>query len=87
VTELELDVWNNESSTVTVTPHVWDGRQRVQHSWRPQNLSLDPGEQTVTISAPQPRAAIRDPAAQVYLADGQRRLVENFEAPSCATQS
>lgn len=79
VTTLDLRVEIDEDSSVLATPHVWSAKQHIQHSWDPQLIILDRGTHTIEIASPSPRATMRSSTGQVYLADGQRRLVENFE--------
>lgn len=83
VTALRIAVGYHGDRPVTVTPHVWSSQQHVQFSWTPQAIRLDPGENFVTISAPDERAYLAGDRAQVYLADGQRRAITNWEIDRC----
>lgn len=67
----------------TVTPHIWSGKQHVQHTWSPENITLEPGVQTVQVEAPMALAEIKGRDAQLYLADGQRRVIENWRTKRC----
>jgi len=85
VIELTLEVDYRGEVPVTVTPHVWSEHQHVQFAWSPQEIRLEPGTQTVAISAPEERAVINGIGArgQIYLADGQRRAITNWGVGRC----
>lgn len=83
VTALTLRVEYHGSDPTTVTPHVWSARQHIQHTWQPENISLKPGVQTVRIETESEWGEIRGDGAQVYLADGQRRVIENWRVQRC----
>lgn len=83
VTALTLRVEYHGDGPVTVTPHVWSARQHVQFSWGPDNLTLQPGSQTLRIEAADERAFIHEAPIQVWLADGQRRMIANDPRPRC----
>lgn len=83
VTALELAIEIDEDQPVGITPHVWDAQQHVQHPWEPKLIILESGSHTIEISAPSVRAEMKGSPGQVYLADGQGRLIENFEV-SCS---
>jgi len=84
VTELTLHVGYEQAPMTTVTPHVWSSRQHVQFTWEPRDVRLFDGDQNVTISAPDERAFIEGDRAQVWLAVGQKRAIQNFEVRSCS---
>lgn len=79
VDQLTLTVTYHGDEPRAVTPHVWSERQHVQFAWIPEQVWLEPGTQTVTITAPDARAVIDGERAQVYLVDGPQRVVENFD--------
>jgi len=81
VTAVTLRVTVNESTVVH--PHVWSQRGHVQHTWSPQNISLQAGTQFIQIERPRDRVFVKGDRAQVALNDGQRRLVENWEVDQC----
>jgi len=81
VTAVTLRVSVNES--VTAHPHVWSQRGHVQHTWSPENISLQAGTQFVRIEAPRSRVMVRGERGQVALYDGQRRLIDNWEVDQC----
>lgn len=84
VAAFQVRVEYNGPEVATVTPHVWGEQQHVQVSWRPTPIRLEPGVQMVWIEAPQSIARVRpDTRVQVYFADGQRRLITNFNTDQC----
>lgn len=83
VTALTLRVDFEAASSATATAHVWSSRQHVQFSWEPRDIQLFDGTQNVTITAPDERAYIEGDRAQVWLAVGQQRAIENFEVRRC----
>jgi hypothetical protein len=83
VTELTLRVGYEQAPMTTVTAHVWSSRQHVQFTWDRPDVRLFDGDQNITITAPDERAYIEGDRAQVYLATGQQRAIENFEVRLC----
>jgi hypothetical protein len=81
VTAVTMRVSVNESRTVH--PHVWSQRGHVQHTWEPENITLQAGTQFVQITAPRDRVTVRGDRGQVALYDGQRRLIDNWEVDQC----
>jgi hypothetical protein len=84
VTDLRLHISQESAPSLTVTPHVWSSRQHVQFTWDPASITVYDGGQNVTISAPDERAYIEGDRAQVWVAAGQQRAIENFEVRSCS---
>lgn len=84
VTGLRLHISQESAPSLTVTPHVWSSRQHVQFAWEPTSITVYDGGQNVSISAPDDRAVIEGDRAQVYLAAGQQRAIENFEVRECS---
>lgn len=84
VTDLTLRIDVESAPSSGATAHVWSSRQHVQFSWEPSGIRLHNGTQTVTISAPDERAHLKGDRGQVWLAVGQRRVLENIEVRSCS---
>ena len=84
VTDLRLHISQESAPSLTVTPHVWSSRQHVQFTWEPASITVYDGGKNVTISAPDDRAVIEGDQAQVWIAAGQERAIENFEVRSCS---
>jgi len=84
VTELRLHVSQESAPSLTVTPHVWSSKQHVQFAWDPESITVYDGGTNVTISAPDERAYIAGDRAQVWVAAGQQRAIENFEVRACS---
>jgi hypothetical protein len=84
VTDIRLHISQESAPSLTVTPHVWSSRQHVQFAWDPASITVYDGGQNVTISAPDERAYIEGDRAQVWVAAGQQRAIENFEVRSCS---
>lgn len=85
VTAVTATVEYSGDAPLTMTPHVWSARQHVQHSWSPTRIVLDPPvARTIRFEPPSPRGYIGGDRAQLYLADGQRRLITNWEVRGCA---
>jgi hypothetical protein len=83
VTELRLHIAQESAPSLTVTPHVWSSKQHVQFPWTPESITVYDGGRNVTISAPDERAYIEGDRAQVWIAAGQERAIENFEVRAC----
>jgi len=83
VDELTLQVDFEAAPSATATAHVWSSRQHVQFSWESRDIRLFDGTQNVTIAAPDQRAYIEGDRAQVWIAVGQQRAIENFEVRRC----
>lgn len=84
VTALTLRAELNREGMQPVTPHVWSSRQHVQFTWDPSMTIIGDEPRTFRIEAPDDRAVIEGDRAQVYLAAGQQRVIENFEVRSCS---
>lgn len=84
VTELRLHIAQESAPVVTVTPHVWSSRQYVQFTWEPAEIQVFDGGRNVTISAPDERAHIEGDRAQIWIAAGQQRSIQNFEVRRCS---
>jgi len=84
VAELTLRIDFEQAPMATATAHVWSSRQHVQFSWEPRDIQLFDGEQNVTITAPDERAYVDGDRAQVWIAVGQQRAIENFEVRACS---
>lgn len=85
-TEISLRVHYAGEQPVTATPHVWSSKHHIQYAWVPVDRRLEPGNQTVTITAPDRDAAPRPgELVQVSFAAGQQRLITSFEAGGCRT--
>lgn len=83
-TEITLRVHYGGEQPVTATPHVWSSKHHIQYAWDPVDVRLEPGNQTVSITAPE-RDAAPTPGerVQVSFAAGQQRLITNFETGEC----
>jgi hypothetical protein len=86
ITAVTLRVTYRGESPIRVHSHSWDSKRHVQHPWEPRTITLEPGVNVVTIHSPRPRAGIGPGSrAQVYLNQGQRRVIENWEVRDCGT--
>lgn len=84
--EVTLRVEFRGEQPVTATPHVWSSKHHIQYAWAPEDVRLEPGAQTVTITAPRRDAApTTGELVQVSFAAGQERLITNFEAGECGS--
>jgi hypothetical protein len=65
--------------------HVWDQKQKTQYAWLPRTITLEPGTETYTLTAPASAAQVTaDTPAQVAINVGQQREIINWRAAGCS---